>query len=204
MSDSEIDVITPSKLLDNTKGENVLFLISPTHPGEWEGCMDLLSIDDPDALNVWSFGITRSPEHRIEHWHRHIGDAPGAFRIVSPESVDHSPARDLAEAYEFDPMPAFKSITPPGNLPRIGLSLRNAHEAWRAFNRQTVVCFHSICALTQYASADRVYQFLNTMTQDVRNAGALAHYHLDPTTQDPATIAKFRGLFDTIVEHPPQ
>jgi hypothetical protein len=40
------------------------------------------------------------------------------------------------------------------------------------------------------------------MTQDVRAADALAHFHLDPAVHDDATIANFRSLFDTVIESP--
>lgn len=202
MSDGDVDVITPSELLDETNGENALFPVSPTHPGEWDGCTDLLTIQDSAELNVWSFGITRSPEHQIEHWHRQTGDAPAAFRIISPSTADHTEAHELAEAYGFDPLPEFETIDHIGNLPRIGLSLQDALRTWRDTDRQTVVCFHSICAILQYASVEEVYQFLNTMTQDVRQENALAHYHLDPNALDSATLAKFRGLFDTVINQP--
>lgn len=200
MDQYEEDVLAPSKMLDQINGENVLFMVPPLHPGDLDGCLDLLTIIDPKELNVWSFGVTVSPNHRVEQWERTVGASPGAFRIVSATPMIEDEARDLAAAYGFDPEPRFITIPNPGALPRIGLALRDALKSWDDNDRQTVACFHSISSLSQYADPEEIYQLLNTITDEIRSAGALAHYHLDPGAHDDESIARFRGLFDTVIE----
>jgi hypothetical protein len=200
MASGQEDILTPSRTLDSISGKNVLLLVPPVHPGDLDGCLDLLSVKDPSELNVWSFGVTLSPNHRVEQWERTVGESPGAFRIVSATSMAEDEARDLAVAYNFDPEPYIFTIRNPGALPRIGLALREALEEWEENDRHTVVCFHSISSLSQYASDTEIYQLLNTMTSDITSAGALAHYHLDPGAHDGETLARYRGLFDAIIE----
>lgn len=203
MANSQEDILAPSNALDSIAGENVLLLVPPMHPGDLDGCLDLLSVKDPSELNVWSFGVTLSPDHRVEQWERSVGESPGAFRIVSATSMADDEAQDLAVAYGFDPEPNIFTIRNPGALPRIGLALQDALDEWEENDRQTVVCFHSISSLSQYASTKEIYQLLNTMTSEITEAGALAHYHLDPGAHDEATVAQYRGLFDTIIEPSP-
>ncbi len=200
MSEGREDILAPSRTLDSFTGENVLLLVSPMHPGDLDGCLDLLSVLDPSELNVWSFGVTLSPNHRVEQWERTVGEAPGAFRIVSATSMADEQARELAAVYGFDPEPNIFTIRDPGALSRIGLALRDALDAWEENDRHTVVCFHSISSLSQYARVKEIYQFLNTVTSEIAEAGALAHYHLDPGAHDDETVAKYRGLFDTVIE----
>lgn len=200
MADSQEDILAPSRILDSITGENVLLLVPPMHPGDLDGCLDLLSVKDPSELNVWSFGVTLSPNHRVEQWERTVGESPGAFRIVSATAMAEDEARELAVAYGFDPEPHIFTIRHPGALPRIGLALQDALDEWAENDRHTVVCFHSISSLSQYASDEEIYQLLNTITSEIQNAGALAHYHLDPGAHDEVTVSQYRGLFDTVIE----
>lgn len=187
-----------SAALDLDEVSNVLLLVSPLEADDLDGCMDLLTVDAPARENVWSLGITVSPNTRVKNWEERVGEKPAAFRVVSVGRLPHTTARETARSYGFDPEPHFVSVSDGGNLTRIGAEFTSALGEWADSGRRTVVCFHSVSALLQYASEKRAFQFLNTFTRHVEEEGALAHYHLDPEAHAPATVARFSSIVDVV------
>ncbi len=179
---------------------NVLLLVSPFEAADLEACMDLMTLHEPEDENVWSLGITLPPNKRVENWEEHVGRAPAAFRVVSVGDQAQDRAKATAEAYGFDPEPHFVTVPDGGALTRLGVELMDALESWEGADGETVVCVHSVTALLQYADAARVFRFLNAFTTQVEEAGATAHYHLDPLVHDESTVAAVKHLVDAVVE----
>lgn len=179
---------------------NILLLVSPLHPADLDACMDLLTVTEPENENVWSLGITITPNKRVENWEQVVGTAPASFRIVSVGDLPEAKAREAAKAYGYDPEPHFVTIPDGSALTRIGVELMAALDEWDSSPAETVICFHSVSSLLQYASEERVFQFLNTFTAEVEQADASAHYHMDPEVHEDSTVAKVKHLVDAVIE----
>lgn len=179
---------------------NVLLLVSPFEPGDVDACMALMTLYPPENENVWSLGVTLPPDKRVENWETHVGQAPASFRVVSVGDLAQKAARETAAAYGFDPEPHFVTIPDGGALTRLGVELMAALEAWEESDAETVICVHSVTALLQYADDGRVFRFLNAFATQVAEAGATAHYHLDPVVHDESTVAAVKHIVDAVVE----
>lgn len=179
---------------------NVLLLASPLHRADLEACLDLLTITEPDNEHVWSLGITLSPNDRVENWEEFVGRSPAAFKIISVGEQPQERAKEVAADYGFDPEPNFVTVPSGGALMSIGIELTDVLDDWAEADAETVICFHSVSALLQYRSEERAFQFLDEFTSQVEQAGALAHYHMDPRVHGDATISEAKQLVDAVVE----
>lgn len=190
----------PSDELEIAGGTNVLLLASPMSETGLDVCLDLLSTPEPADVNVWSLGFTVSPDHRVKNWEGRVGERPAEFRIVTVGNLAQASAEDVAERHGFDPAPHFVTVPHGGDLTRIGIEFTRTLQEWADSPDQTVVCFHSLTALIQYASVQQAFRFLNSFTAHVESGGAIAHYHMDPDAHEDRTLAKITHLFDTVIE----
>lgn len=192
---------TPAEVLDRDAVHNVLLLVPPLHRADLDGCIELLTPTSVESLNVWSLGLTLSPDKRVENWHRAVGERPGAFKVVSVGEHPHEKAEAVAAGYGFEPEPHFVEIPYGGDLTQIGIELIAALDAWAENDRQTVVCVHSLTALLQYVEAETAFRFLKSFTDRVEQAGAIAHYHMNPGAHDDAVVSNVEELFDAMVAY---
>lgn len=190
---------TPADVLDRDAVHNILLLVPPLHRADLDGCIDLLTPTDVEQMNVWSLGITLSPDKRVANWHRAVGEKPGAFKVVSVGEHPQEQAEALAASYGFEPEPHFVVVPYGGDLTQIGIELIDALDEWEANDRQTVVCVHSLTALLQYIESETAFRFLKSFTDRIEQAGAIAHYHMNPGAHDDAVVSNVATLFDAMV-----
>ncbi len=89
-----------------------------------------------------------------------------------------------------------ESVSRPGDLPALGLKLsRELSER----DGDLTICFESVTALLEHADRDGVCRFLHTLTAQIREAGARAHFHLAPD-HDVETTGTVASLCDALVE----
>ncbi|WP_225335772.1 DUF7504 family protein [Halomicrobium urmianum] len=89
-----------------------------------------------------------------------------------------------------------ETVSKPGDLPALGLKLsRELSE----HDGDLTVCFESITALLEHADRDGVCRFLHTLTAQIREAGARAHFHLAPD-HHVETTGVVASLCDALVE----
>jgi hypothetical protein len=62
------------------------------------------------------------------------------------------------------------------------------------------VCFGSLTKLLQYVDLKTAFRFLHVMTRQVKQVGAVAHFHIAPDAHDEQTLATIQSLFDRIVD----
>ena len=166
----------------------VLVLASPTDPDSVEVCMDLLAGDEPADRNVLNVLFTRRPDRRVTNWHRHVGDLPGTFDVVSSQSPSQLP--DSVDV---------ETVRRPGDLTGVGVSITDRLSDW-GDERPGSLCLHSATAQLQYASTEQVYQFLHTLCGYLADAGVDGHVHLNPDAHDERTVDTLKTLFDAVVE----
>ncbi len=70
---------------------------------------------------------------------------------------------------------------------------------WAKNQNQTVICFHSLTALIQYADLQRVFRFLHVLTARIDLIDAVAHFHMDPGAHDAQTRNTLVQLFDAVI-----
>ena len=166
----------------------VLVLASPTDPDSVEVCMDLLAGEEPGERNVLNVLFTRRPDRRVTNWHRHVGDLPGTFEVLSSQSPSSLP--DSVDV---------ESVDRPGDLTGIGVSITDRIADWED-RRSGSLCLHSATAQLQYASTEQVYQFLYTLCGYLADEGVDGHVHLNPNAHDEQTVDTLKTLFDAVVE----
>lgn len=173
---------------------NILLLAPSPHPMDVSTCMDLQTVTSPEETNVWSLGITLSANARIWQWEERVGCLPAGYEIIT---IGDRPGEQPETTSDIQNVTV---LNEPGNLTQVGVKLTNALHRWQDDDRQTIVCLHSVTALMQYAGLTQVFKFLHKIKNEVEQADAIAHYHMDPNAHKEQTIAKIKQLFDTVIE----
>lgn len=192
--------VMPSTALASLGASNTLLLVPERHRADLDGCLDLLTMREPDEENIWSLGVTLSANRRVENWETHVGTVPAAFRLVSVGELPDDEARETADARGIDPDPHFVTLQDLSDLDDVQAELGATLDEWTPTDRPTLVCFHSVTSLIEEANESRAFRLLSSFTAAVDEAGAIAHYHMDPGAHDDATVAKLLLLFDAVVE----
>lgn len=183
-------------------GTSVLVLGSPLDDADEETCHDLLAPDDPSRENVLSITFTQSPDDRLDAWRSHNGPGlPSKLGIVSVGDATRSVAGTAsATPRTVSPGVSIATVPDPSNLTGLGITVSEYLSKWADNGNRTVVCFHSLSALLQFAPMERAFRFLHVLTGRVSAAGGIAHFHMDPQAHDESVVDTLVPLFDAIVE----
>ncbi|WP_225336088.1 DUF7504 family protein [Halomicrobium urmianum] len=185
-------------------GENVLVLSSEFGVDDEPVCLDLLTVEQPASEAMLAVTVTESPDDRIQLWHQHADAAPAAATLIDVDTSTRSAAsRSTAdEVHQLCETASVRTADSPADLTGLGVEITNALDELTAENeeRQLVVCFKSLTPLLQYVSREELFKFVHLVTERFTQAGAVAHFHMDPTVHDEQTIATFLHLFDVVVE----
>lgn len=181
--------------------ENILVLSPDSSSKTDEACASLLQPSSPHRQTVLSLTLDQSPDHRIAQWRKHAQHTNWA-------TVGFIPIGDLARSsvttgqttsekgIKYD----IKPVGHPGDLTDIGIQITNFLTDWEVDDTQLVVCVHSLTELLRHVSLRKTYQFLNVLTHQLKAAGAVSHYHLDPTDHDERTLNLMKSVFDTVIQ----
>ncbi|MFB6172069.1 MAG: hypothetical protein ABEJ23_06010 [Haloarculaceae archaeon] len=180
-------------------GANTLLLAPAFDDGEDAVCADMLGVAEPGETDALFVTLTASPDARIDHWRTRVSPSPPAnLGVVSVDESTRSAAARSASATTANGH--VRSVSSPGDLTGLGIAISEYLSEWHGDGNRTVVCFHSLTPLLQYADARRVFQFLHVLTRRVESADAVAHYHLDPSAHDERTVRMLSSLFDEVVD----
>lgn len=199
MSADEDDLATALALADQ-EGAAILLLTPSLSTHTDSACMDLLTVWEPDAETVVLVSLAQSPIDRLETWASHVEEPSTArLRCIDAEETTQSSA-ETVESLEMETTPvSVDTVSDPGDLTGIGIAFSEQLAAPSDPDRQTVVCFHSLTALLQYAGLQDVFKFLHTLIGRIRNNDIVAHFHADPSAHDAQTMNTLKQLFDTVV-----
>ena len=178
---------------------SVLLLAADDHRAD-EACTALLSPEDPADERLLAVGVDRTPDELLERWRLHVGDLPAQTGIIAAGETERSAA---ASAGAVGPGPApvsVDAVPEPGDLTGLAIAISAYLDAWRDVPETPVVCFDSVTALLAHADPSRVFRFLHATTGRLADLGGVAHYHLDPSVVDEATVNTLTALFDAVVE----
>jgi len=160
-------------------------------------CLDVEHDADREVpLGVVHVDYVRSPERRIRRWTDRATPTPhrvGLLR-VGWRGQGHSSVERLAETEGL--RLRFEPIQEPGNLSAIGRGLIRLLEWLDESPIRIVVCVHSLSVALQYASTQRLLDFLSECREQFRRYGASAHFHLDPDAHSDETVDRLYDAFD--------
>lgn len=192
--------VSESVVEDLGTDTNILLSAPALDTREDAACIDLLTPTPPEETNVLSISFTRSPDQRIDIWRNHApSDLPSSAALVcvnEPSRGAESTAGFDANSSVLDGRYAISGVRSPGDLTTLGIRISEQLDDMREAKGQLTVCFHSLTTLLQYVSVKPAFRFLHVLTSQFRNAGALAHFHLDPSAHDEQTLSTFAHLFD--------
>lgn len=181
-----------------TPASNVLLLAPTISAVDIEACMELLATDGASSGPVMSVGYTITPEQRTENWHQFVdAELPRNWKFVDVKTSGHDVGPDGPGGAGSDG--DVVALTDPGNLTRLGIEVTEPLDDWTGEERRIAFCFHSLTPALQYTDVDTLFRFLHVLTSHLSRAGAVAHFHLDPTAHEPRTINTLRSLFDAVI-----
>ncbi|WP_136717462.1 DUF7504 family protein [Halorientalis salina] len=170
---------------------NVLLGAPSMSGGTDEVCVDLLSQGSPDEVSVLWVSFTKPASQCLEQWRAHHDADPASFgAIVVGDTVGSGEAGDIDSR-------AIKHVSNPSDLTGIGIKVG---EFVSGRSEQIAVCVDSLTSLLQYVDLETAYEFLHALTGQLYSAGAVSHFHIDPTAHDQATIDTVLSLFDASVD----
>ena len=157
--------------------------------------MDLLGIEDPEAVDVLLVTVTKSARERLDALKRHADAPPANVGVVSVQVGGTSGTARVGG----EDGPAVRRISDPSDLTGVGIAIAEFLSVWADTGNRTVVCVESLTALLQYVDASRVFQFCNELTSKFERAEALAHFHITPDAHEPQVWNVLSSLFDSRV-----
>lgn len=186
-------------LLDRIDGARNILVLAPTiGSADSELCADLLQVTDPTQENILGLTFT-SVDRRLDTWQTRLDELPAELQFISVGDQMRS-AAEQAGTETRPGLPSIETVSSPADLTGIGIAVTKALEQWQGNGNQTVICFHTLTTLLQYADIEITYRFLHVLTSRMESTGAVAHYHLDPTAHDRQTINTLLSLYDAVVE----
>ncbi len=161
-------------------------------------CVHRLSADGLDERNVLIVTYNRSPEVVFEYWQSRVGDEPTEFGIVA---IGGGNAQ--AGTHRLQPSGDRNSVSlsNPASLGRLETTIRLYLDEWSANDSPTILCFDSISTLLRHVDRTAVFRFLASLTEQLRILDVAAHFHIDLSVHDEATLAMLCSLFDVVHGH---
>lgn len=178
---------------------NILFLSPSFHRPSEIACIDLLTARSHARTGVLMVTNVSMADECLRHWTTHADEWPAKLKLITAGEFTRSAAvRRVSSSVTADI--DVGTISSPGDLTGVGIEVTEQLSAWREENLDIVACIDSLTVLFQYASTERVYEFLYVLTRQMADADVVAHYHLDPGAHDEETEYIVRSLFDTVIE----
>jgi len=168
---------------------NVFVLASSLAEGVRASYYETLLPVDPTERDVLAVQYSGTPGEYLAEWERHRGAVPNRCGIV-----------DVAESGSATGAASDRAtvarIESPSDLTGIGMKVGSYLDSHGG--PDTVVTVDSLTVLLQYVDLERAFRFLHTIASQVRDVGALAHYHVDPNAHDDQVLATLSQLFDGV------
>jgi hypothetical protein len=70
---------------------------------------------------------------------------------------------------------------------------------WASAPGETVVCYDPLDVLLRYKNVKSAFRFLHLFLGKLQSAGAISHFHVDPSAGDPQEINTLKPLFDAVL-----
>jgi hypothetical protein len=175
-------------------GTNVIVLAPSLSDEKRTACLDLLEAGPVGRLDVLHVTYSGAPADLVDQWRDHHGELPGRMGIVVVgDQPGQHPGGDSV------PENVFVTTANPNDITGLGMRLNNYLNDHDEDSR-LVVCFDSMTEMLQFAELQPVFKFLHMFAGQLREADAVAHFHIDPGAHDTQTISRLKPLFDDSVD----
>jgi hypothetical protein len=175
-------------------GTNVLALAPSLSQAKHDQCAELLDCDAPEDLDVLRITYSGVPSELVEEWQTDHDRLPARLGIVNvgdQAGVTDDGSGDL-------PSGVVVTTANPNDITGLGMRLNNYLNDLNP-DRQLVVCFDSLTELLQFTDVQAAFKFLHMFTGQLRDADAVAHFHLDPNALDDQAVNRLKPVFDDAV-----
>lgn len=181
---------------------NVLLLGPMERQRGEESCLHFFGSGSLAETNVLFVSLTRSADDRLELLRRHAEGFPANVGIVTAtDQFTAATTTSGSEEGDGSGGVSVRTVSDPSDLPKLGVTISRLVNDWEDEGRETIVCFHSLSVLLQYADLQRVFRFLHILKDRLASVDATTHYHMDSMAHDQQTVATLRQLFDAVVEY---
>lgn len=176
------------------RAHNVLVLA----PSEAQSlCTELSREDDPGSIRNLTITYLEDADACRRRWQTNRGSLPEELVVIQAgerrsASRQRSADDSVAAAQEH-----------PGDLTWLGIHANEHLTRWFDVDDEVVICLDSLSVMLQYVETERAYKFVHVLSNRAEQAGALAHYHMDPTVHDDQTVNLLKQLCDAAVEFDP-
>lgn len=195
-----------ASIADLTSEPANVLLLSPSFNSHSDAfCTDLLTAYDADRTALLLVTNTGSADESVRRWTAQGNAPPGVLGIVAMGEYTRSAATTSGQTSGASGQTSgatgltTETIADPGDLTGVGIEITEQLEQWADGDNQIVACYDSLTVLLQYAPVEKVYQFTHVLTQQMKAAGAVAHYHMDPSAHDDETVYTLLPLFDAVI-----
>ncbi|MFB6192524.1 MAG: hypothetical protein ABEI11_04290 [Haloarculaceae archaeon] len=139
--------------------------------------------DGEGPPNVLAVSLTRSAADWLAARRQYVGE-DAEIRLVETGGTTDPDASTVESAED---------------LTGIEIALGEPLATFADADAPVTVCLDSLTVLLQYVDLERAYRFLHELDGRFVEAGARAHYHLDPGAHDEEVLATLSTLVDAAV-----
>ncbi|WP_101297801.1 DUF7504 family protein [Halegenticoccus soli] len=192
------DCRSASGPLEGGEGSNVLLYTGPPSAERDPACVELLR-GDPSKRNLLAIACGKSPDTLIRAWRRSIEEPPAEVGIVNVTERTRSASAGAPEASGAPARPPTMTIESMDCPARIDASVGMYLDEWEGNGNRTVVCFDSLSPVLRRAGVDSTRELVSALRRRTSDADTVAHYHLDRSAHDRATLDALASSFDAVV-----
>lgn len=201
-SPADANVPDPSAPVAPEPGSSVLLLAPSLRSDADDRCVGAALAGGGDPVRALTITLDDTVDEVVDGWDRHGSCVPEELAVVTVGDGTRSAAAvsSAGDVRRLRNDVVTTSVSDGGDLTGLGIAVSSCLEAWADDDCEVVVCFDSLTPLLQLVDTRRAFQFLHILTNRIREAGARAHFHLDPDVNDSRTMATIRSLFSVVYE----
>ena len=179
-----------------TSGSQVLVISPRGHSITDEVCSQFLTAGGTSERNTMFVTAEEPPSERVEICRNNDDWTGGKVAVIELGNTGSDADQTLTVDGE-DVM--LKRVNSPKNLSKTGLLITQTLKKWPNSDRPSIMCFHTLTAISGYIDNETLFQFLFTLQAKLNSFGVTGHYHMDAGKHDDQDINTLKTLFDLVV-----
>lgn len=180
-----------------TSGSQVLVISPRDHSITDEVCSQFLTAGGVSGRNAMFVTAVESPPERVEICRNNDGWTGGKVAVIELGDTGSGAADELGSVGGEEVV--HKRVNSPKNLSRTGLLITQTLKQWSNSEQPSVLCFHTLTAISGYVESETFFQFLFTLQAKLDSLGVTGHYHMDANRHDQQEMNTLKTLFDLVV-----
>jgi hypothetical protein len=163
-----------------------------------EACRAFFADRDLGEVNVLVVSLTGSAQDRIDAFDDHGLDVPNTLTVISPGGASGGSRTETVGTGGKEV--TVRTLKDPAELPKLGMQVTRTLDGWG--DAEILICFDSLTELLRNVDLERVYRFVQVLSDRLSTEQAWIHVHLEGDAFDDRTLAALRPLFDAVFEAP--